>query len=57
MEEFLKDILEILDDIDTAITEQKYHLVLEDSKELREHIYNKMVIKNLANEVQTTARS
>ena len=36
---FKTEVLELLDDIETAITEQKYELILEDIKEFRQYIY------------------
>lgn len=39
MKDFKTEVLELLDDIETAITEQKYELILEDIKEFRQYIY------------------
>lgn len=39
MKGFKTEVLELLDDIETAITEQKYELILEDIKEFRQYIY------------------
>lgn len=39
MKEFKTEVLELLDDIETAITEQNYELILEDVKEFRQYIY------------------
>lgn len=39
MKGFKTEVLELLDDIETAITEQKYKLILEDIKEFRQYIY------------------
>lgn len=39
MKGFKTEVLELLNDIETAITEQKYELILEDIKEFRQYIY------------------
>ena len=39
MKGFKTEVLELLDDIEIAITEQKYELILEDIKEFRQYIY------------------
>lgn len=56
MKGFKTEVLELLDDIETAITEQKYELILEDIKEFRQYIYAVTKIEASNNQIENASK-